>query len=473
MARITLEGLSRLKLSELLAGYRKLSIDPVDVMELTLAQIEAVNGQINALYDVQRDQARAQAKAASQRYRDGKPEGLLDGVPVTIKDSVHAVGMTWHHGSKIHGDGVTGKVDAPPTELLKAHGAIILAKCTMPDFGLSGSGVSSYHGIVRNPWGLDWNPGGSSAGAGASLAAGIGMMSVGSDIAGSVRLPASHCGLAALKPTQGMIPHTPASDVRSAGPMTRHAADLEMLLRALGGVHRDDRFSVPIVEPADGFANAQVSVYRDFGFGPAVEPAVLSVLEHAKRAIGPLVGHVEERPAPYDFDAYAPIDDTFKIRGWREHTGVSEERRRETPAQLLDWFAEAANWDAARIAAFEAGVARGVTQTNALFDNADFLLTPVMPVVNFPADQRGPDAAVPLRHCTFTAMFNQSGHPAISIRGGFDKRGLPVGVQLVARRFDDVRLCRLAAALEAALASSAGDIEHWPLKPRNLPEAKP
>lgn len=463
-----LQTLSRLTLADLIAGYRNRSIDPVEVMEITLGQIDAVNDRINALYDIRRDAVLAEAKVAAQRYRDGAPAGPMDGVPVTIKDSVHAVGMRWHHGARIHGDGVVGKTDAPPTERLKAAQAIILAKCTMPDFGLSGSGVSSYHGIVRNPWGLDWNPGGSSAGAGASLAAGIAMMSVGSDIAGSVRLPASHCGLAALKPTQGMIPHTPASDVRSAGPMTRHAADLEMLLRLLGGTHRDDRFSVPVTEPLEGFEAARVVVYDDFGFGPAVEPAVRDVLSKAEAALVPLVASVERRPAPYDFDAYQPIDDTFRLRGWREHAGVPVERRAHTPRQLLDWFAEAEHWSAGRIASMEAGVARGVAQTNALFETADFLLTPVMPVVNFPADQRGPDPAVPLRHCTFTAMFNQSGHPAISIRGGFDKRGLPVGVQLVGRRFDDIRLCRIATALEAQLMARAGRLEDWPLTLRDL-----
>lgn len=472
MTRLDLTRLASLSLSELLDGYRDRRFDPVEVMALTFAQIDAVNGQINALYDLRRDEAMNQAKAASERYARGQAIGLMDGVPVTIKDSVHAVGMRWHHGSSIHGDGVVGVADAPPTQRLKAANAIIIGKCTMPDFGLSGSGVSSFHGIVRNPWGLAWNPGGSSAGAGASLAAGIAMMSVGSDIAGSVRLPASHCGLAALKPTQGMIAHTPASDVRSAGPMTRHAADLEMLLRMLGGVHRNDRFSVPIVEPDEGFERARVAVYDDFGFGPSVDQAVRKTLDTASRAIAALVTSVERRAAPYDFDAYEAIDDTFKLRGWREHASVAPERRQYSPVQLFDWFSEAEHWNAGRIAKFETGVARGVTQTNALFDTADFLLTPVMPVVNFPADQRGVDPAVPLRHCTFTAMFNQSGHPAVSILGGFDTLGLPIGVQLVGRRFDDIRLCRLAAALELVLRAGEATPISWPLKPRGADQVR-
>ncbi|MCO5093590.1 amidase family protein [Bosea sp. (in: a-proteobacteria)] len=463
---MNIQDLSQMTLAALREGYAARRISPVEVMERTFAQIDAANGAINALYDLRRDESLAAAKDAAQRFKRGTPAGALDGIPVTIKDSVNAVGMTWHHGARLHGAGVKGASDAPPTAKLKAAGAIIIAKTTMPDFGLSGSGVSSCHGIARNPWGLAWNTGGSSAGAGASLAAGIGVMSVGSDIAGSVRLPASHCGLAALKPTQGMIPHTPASDVRSAGPMTRHAADLEAHLRILGGVHQEDRFSVPVVEASGGFEAARVAVYRDFGFGPPVEPAVIAVLEAAERALGELVAEVSCKDAAFDHDIYLAIDDLLKLRGWREYAPASAVLRQEIPAGLLNWFKEAEHWNGDRIALFEREIARGVLQTAQLFDEADFLLTPVMPVVNFPAEECGLDPAMPLRHCTFTAPFNQSGHPAVSLCGGFDARGLPVGVQLVGRRFDDVRLCRLATALEARMRAAAGAID-WPLEPRH------
>lgn len=459
--------LARLTIAELVDGYRHGRLDPVAVVETTFQQIDRVNPQINALYDLQRDASMEQARAAAKRYADGTASEAFDGVPVSIKDSVHAVGMTWHHGAKLHGDGVPGTKDAPPTENLKQAQAIIIGKGTMPDFGLSGSGVSSYHGIVRNPWGLEWNTGGSSAGAGASLAAGIGMMSVGSDIAGSVRLPASHCGLAALKPTQGMIAHTPASDVRSAGPVTRYAADLEPSLRMLGGVHPDDRFSVPVLEPTTGFAQSAVAVYGDFGFGPNVEAAVLHALETACQKIDPLVGRVIDGSERYDFDAYLAMDESLKLRGWREYMGVPEALRKHTPPQLLEWFREAGTWSCEKITEFEAGMARGVAQTNALFGDADFLLTPVMPIVNFPADERGPDPQMPLRHCTFTAPFNTSGHPAISICAGLDARGLPIGVQLVGKRFDDIRLCRLATALENALWEGKPGDRDWPVEPRS------
>ncbi|HRW16572.1 MAG: hypothetical protein KDJ78_00720 [Rhodobacteraceae bacterium] len=473
---MNLQELSRLTIAELLAAYRAGVTDPVEVADLTFAQIEAVNGRINALYDLRRDAAMAEAEASARRWKAGRPEGALDGAPVTLKDSVHAVGMTWHHGSAAHGAGVKGAKDAPPTEKLKAARAIIIGKCTMPDYGLSASGVSSFHGIVRNPFGLAWNTGGSSAGAGASLAAGIGMMSVGSDIAGSVRLPASHCGLAALKPTQGMIPHTPGSDVRSAGPMARYAADLEPLLRVLGGVHPDDRYSVPVTEPAAETAapgaGLTVAVYDAFGFGPAVEPAVLEALARARDAIAGLVERVVAPDRRIGWDAYLPLDEALQWRGWREYAAAVADRRDETPRQLVDWFSPARDWTAERIAGIDAGIARAVAEAGALFEGADVLLTPVMPIVNFPAEDRGIDPAMPLRHCTFTALFNQSGHPAVSICGGFDDRGLPVGVQLVGRRFDDVRLVRLAAALEAALWPGGRAAAGWPLAPRGQSEGK-
>lgn len=466
---LSMEKLSQLTIDDLVRGYQDNTIDPVEVMALTLEQIQQVNPKINALYDVDVSGSMGAAERARARYAAGTPIGALDGVPVTVKDSVEAVGMRWHHGSAAHGEGVMGVSDAPPTARLKAQGAIVMAKCCMPDYGLSASGVSSSHGHVRNPWGLQWNTGGSSAGAGASLAAGIGMMSVGSDIAGSVRLPASHCGLAALKPTQGMIAHTPASDVRSAGPMARHAADLEPLLHILGGVHDHDRFSTPVVDPHHALPLAQctVAAYSDFGFGPKVEDAVLAVFEKAKAALRTVVSSVTERPAGYSFDAYLPIDASLKLRGWREYSGASEAHRDKTPRTLIDWFSPARNWTIDHVTAFERGLAKGIKESESLLDGVDFLLTPVMPVVNFAYDQLGVDPSMPLRHCTFTAPFNQSGHPAVSICAGSDARGLPIGIQLVGRRFDDLRLVRLATALEAALWPQGKGEGYWPLQPKN------
>jgi len=468
MSKVTFEEVTRMSLAQLRAAYADGRCHPLDVMEMTLDQVFEVNPQINALYDLQPEAALKAAQQSTERYHRGIPCGPLDGMPVTLKDSVHAEGMRWHHGSKAHGDGIVGVRDAPPTQRLKAAGAIIIGKCTMPDYGLSASGVSSFHGIVRNPWGLDWNTGGSSAGAGASLAAGIGVMSVGTDIAGSVRLPAAHCGLAAIKPTQGLVAHTPASDERSPGPMSRQAADLEPLLRILGGAHPDDRFSVPVTEPdvAGHLRDLRVAAFADFGFGPPVEPAVLSVFARAEAAMAVVVDQIFCPPTRYSFDAYLPIDRSLQLRGWREYSAAAPELRERTPRQLIDWFIEARDWSADDVGAVERGLAKGVEQSASLFEGVDFLLTPVMPIVNFGATELGIDRLMPLRHCTFTAPFNQSGHPAVSLCAGHDARGLPVGVQIVGRRFDDIRLLRLATALEQVLWPDGRPEHYWPLQPR-------
>lgn len=460
--------LATLGLADLRAAYREGRTDPVVVTRAMLDQADRVNGTINALYGIRRDEALTEAEAARARWKAGKPLSDVDGVPVSIKDSVPAVGMRWHHGSALHGDGIPGKADGIPTRKLKAAGAIILGKGAMPDFGLSGSGVSGSHGIVRNPWGTGWNTGGSSAGGGASIAAGIGMMSVGSDIAGSVRLPASHCGLAALKPTQGVIPHAPASTVRSAGPITRRAADLIEWARLLSGPDEDDRYSLPLLgqpQPAGWTKGITVGTCADFGFGPAVEPEVIACFDAAVEAMGRIAGRVQPVSADYGFDAYLPIDDSLKLRGWYEYAAADAAHRARAPKELVDWFAEAEAWTPARIREFESGIERGVAGTVALMRGVDFLLTPVMPLVNWPADRRGPVFGMPLRHTTFTAPFNQSGHPAVSLCGGFDGRGLPIGIQIVGHRLDDLRLMELAAALEAELDVMNRSGRSWPVEP--------
>ncbi|MEX3010500.1 amidase [Hoeflea sp. TYP-13] len=462
--RVDIESLSHMELRDVQSALRQRTLSPVELLQTTIEQIGAVNGQINALYDLRTEQALDEAKASERRYAKGEQLSPFDGISVTIKDSVNAIGMKWHHGSAIHGAGIVASKDSPPAARLKKSGAIILGKSAMPDFGLSGSGVSGSHGVVRNPWGLSWNTGGSSAGAGASLAAGIGMMSVGSDIAGSVRLPAAHCGLAALKPTQGVIPHSPASTVRSAGPITRKAADLRAWTELLLGPDEADRYSLPLSGKVLS-GQIKVGASADFGFGPDVEPAVLNCFQQVRAVLDDMVGSVVDVSKRAGFDAYLPIDESLKMKGWLEYSSADPSLRDLTPVPLFEWFREAETWTASKIAEVNSGIEKGVAFSVDLLSDVDFLLTPVMPVVNFPAEERGIDPYMPLRHTTFTSLFNQSGNPAVSICGGFDDRGLPIGMQIVGKRLDDFRLLDLATRLEAALAIFGHGKKNWPTNP--------
>ena len=207
--------------SELVAGYAARLFSPVEVLKAVLRRAEALNPLYNMFFYVAAEEALAAAAGSEQRWHEGRPVGLLDGVPVSIKDSVAAVGMPMWRGARAYMDNPASGYNSPPAARLKESGAILFAKTTMPDFGMFGAGVSTAHGITRNPWAPFYNTGGSSSGAGAALAARVGPLSVGSDIGGSLRLPASLCGLATLKPTQGRIPHLPPSPIRTTGPMAR------------------------------------------------------------------------------------------------------------------------------------------------------------------------------------------------------------------------------------------------------------
>jgi len=189
-----------------------------------LARAERTNPDINAVFSLRADDALKQARLSQDRWGRDAPQGPLDGVPVLLKDSVKCIGFDYFHGSAGY-LGTPASEDAPPAARIKEAGGIVFAKPTMPDFGMSASGVSSQFGIVRNPWNLQANSGGSSAGSGSAVAAGVAPLAVGTDIAGSVRLPAAYNGLAALKPSRGRIPHLPPSPLSTAGPMARTTDD--------------------------------------------------------------------------------------------------------------------------------------------------------------------------------------------------------------------------------------------------------
>ncbi|MGP5146651.1 amidase [Corynebacterium variabile] len=458
--------------AQIRAAYREGSLTPVDMLDRTLAHIDEVNGEINAIVHRNDVEARQQAEASSERWAAGTPLGVLDGIPVSIKDSVRATGMPWRHGCLPNRDLAPDTADSPPAARLKEAGAVVFGKCAMPDFGMLGAGVSSLYGIVRNPWNLAMNTGGSSAGAGASLAAGIGSMSVGSDIAGSVRLPAAHCGLAALKPTQGRIPHLAPSTTRSAGPMARSVREVSELFGILTGPDPRDLMSLPggplMAEPVDlsdaAVAGLKVGLILDMGYGFGVHPEVEQIVRAAAQALRDAGAEVTKVLPVFTVDPYAALDRLFQVRALSEWAPYDETGRAEVLPAITEWCSTASTYSAVNHEDDLNAVAASAAHFAEIVDGFDVILSPVIPGLGFGAEMVGLNPDAPLAHCSFTCWFNQSGQPAAAVGFGMS-HGVPVGIQIGGHRFDDLRVLAVAEWLEARRTTTFD----WPTQPRDLP----
>src|SRR6187431_1462617 len=268
---------------DLIEGFKAGQFSPSEVLEDVLAHVAAWEPHIKALYAFDPDGARAVAKASTDRWLKGEPMGVLDGVPVTIKDNIATRGVATPLGAASM-PLVPAERDAPPAARLREAGAVIFSKTTMPDYGMLSSGLSSFHPLTRNPWDVSKNPGGSSSGAGAAAAAGYGPLHLGTDIGGSVRLPAGWCGLVGLKPSFGRVPVDPPYYGRVAGPMTRRVEDAALLMSVLAKPDHRDGMSLPVQDidwtnlSAD-LKGKRIGLLLDAGVGMAVEPEVKAAVE--------------------------------------------------------------------------------------------------------------------------------------------------------------------------------------------------
>ncbi|WP_040741195.1 amidase family protein, partial [Nocardia tenerifensis] len=230
--------------TDLLAGYRAKTLSPVEAVDAVLARIERWEPHINALYTRYAEDARAEAAASAERWRRGEPAGALDGVPLTVKENIETAGCPTPLGSAAT-DLTPAQANSPTADRIREAAGIIVGKTTMPDYGMSSSGLSSFHGTTRNPWNLARNPGGSSSGAGAAAAAGYGPIHYGTDIGGSIRLPAGWCGVVGFKPSFGRIPVVPPYLGRTIGPLTRTVADAALATSVAAVPDRRDHTAAP------------------------------------------------------------------------------------------------------------------------------------------------------------------------------------------------------------------------------------
>lgn len=448
--------LCELTAAEVVEGYARGAWSPVEVLNAVLARIEALNPQINALFHVAPSSAAHEARASQARWLAGQPLGPLDGVPVSIKDSVAVAGMPMPKGARAHAQRPWPSVDSPPAARLREAGAVLFAKSTMPDFGKLAAGVSTAHGITRNPWSHACNTGGSSSGAAAAVAAGFGPLAVGTDLAGSIRLPAALCGVVGMKPSAGRVPHLPPSVVRNAGPISRTVRDAAIMLEVLAGADSRDHSSLP----PDGTrysrlvdelaAGRRIGLVADIGFGLPVENAIRTALEAGARALE-LAGAKLERLSPLlDFDPMPAIREHLAVISYGELDAVPLELRQSGVHQAVrDLCTLAERVSSIAFARHLEMIERIKTRIAEVMSDFDALLLPVTPVVSFAAEHTSPDLHDNLALIPYTLLFNQTGQPAISVPYARDESGMPIGLQIVGRRHDDLCVLQLAAALEA------------------------
>ena len=453
--------------------YRKGELSPVEVTMAALRAIDRANRRLNAFCLVDTEAALTAARASEARWRKGEPQGRVDGVPATIKDLVLSKGWPTLRGSRAVDPKQAWNEDAPAVARLREHGAVFLGKTTTPEYGWKGLTDSPLTGITRNPWNPERTPGGSSGGAGVAAALGLGTLHIGTDGGGSIRIPSSFCGVFGIKPSFGRVPVYPPSAFASLshlGPMTFSVADAALMLSVIAEPDPRDANGLPY-EPRDylaaidaGIAGARIAFSPALGYAQ-VDSEVAGLVREAVRAFEAAGAKVE--------DAEPGFANPLGMFRTIWYAGASQLYRSFSPAQrdVLDPGFVAIVKEAEKIGIADylgnatARLGLGAAM-RAFHQRFDFLVSPTMPLPAFalgsvssqpiPCDAPlGPNGERWDDWSPFTYPFNLTGQPAATVPCGFTRGGLPVGLQIVGRPFDDVGVLRAARAFEIARP------QHW------------
>jgi aspartyl-tRNA(Asn)/glutamyl-tRNA(Gln) amidotransferase subunit A len=446
---------------EVAARIKAKDLSPVELVDAVLRRIEALNTRLNAFCFVHADEAREQARAAEAAVLRGAPLGPLHGVPVSVKDNVPVAGKPLTYGSRLLRENVAQESSPIATRIAEA-GAIVIGRTNTPEYAWRGSTDNRLFGETRNPWDLTRTAGGSSGGAGAAVAAGLAPLAVGTDGAGSIRIPASFCGIVGHKPSFGRVPFYPSPGANElaahVGPMTRTVRDAALFLDVLAGPDERDRFSLPAtseryVESVEGGVRGwRIAWSPDLGRIP-VDPEVRRIAEMAVRAFSDLGAEVDEPdlglsdPAPMLAVLYPAVQAAaHALRSPAEHA--------EMDPGLVAIAQEGARYSAVDVGRAMATRAAYWDQMRRAFEGIDVLVTPTISVPAFELGIVGPSdvAGTPVVHLAWTLAypFNFTGQPAVTVPCGVTEGGLPVGLQIVGKRHADGAVLRAAAAFESA-----------------------
>lgn len=448
-------------LHALLEGYRSRKLSPVEVMRAVLDKAERVNPVVNAFALIDREGALEAARLSEARWQARKPTGPLDGIPFTVKDNMLWAGKPTRRGTRTSDESLAAE-NAPSVDRLLAAGAIPWAKTTLPEFGWKGLGDSPLYGLIRNPWDTRVTTGGSSAGAGAAAALGLGPLHIGTDGAGSVRIPASFCGIFGLKPSFGRVPAYPPSPfaiVSHVGPMTRSVTDAAAMLSVMAAP--DPRDMTALVTPSQdylaglelGIRGLKVAWSPRLGYAGPLDPEIERLTTAAARSFADLGATVEE--ADPDFaDPTATLDTLWYSGAWSVLRAISEARWGEVDPGFVRIAERGRTIPAADFIA--AANARGTVYAamDRLHQTYDLLLTPTVAIPPFTAGHDTPpggDFGTDwLAWTPYSYPFNLTLQPAATVPCGLTGAGLPVGLQIVGPMLRDGLVLRAARAFEAA-----------------------
>jgi Asp-tRNA(Asn)/Glu-tRNA(Gln) amidotransferase A subunit family amidase len=467
--RLKPDDLCNLSAVDLAARLRDLKVSPVDVIDALRARIEKLNPKLNAYVTLDLDNARKEAemKHKWQREHPGADLGPLYGVPVAIKDDLEVEGLRFTCGSRLRENAI-GKTDDLTVARLRKAGAIILGKTNEPEFGHKGVTENKLFGTTPTPWNLKRTAGGSSGGSAAAVAAGLAYLALGTDIAGSVRIPASCCGTVGFKPSFGRIPRVPGYNAFVTqwyiGPLARTVADTALALRVLAGPDDRDPFSLPALSKEElsleGDLHGLRLTFCPCPTGVPAESEVLQAAEMTTRLLEKRGVRLSPRKNPLPGAPLDALRVIFCAVSLADAGIIDEADFRKKRDLLTDTFAAfvepGLKLTLADYLAAQASVTTFLEQSAPdYWKDCDVLATPTLAVPPFSTKlAMGPDRVAgqevdPQVGWAFTWPFNLTGQPAVSIPCGWTKSGLPLGLQLVGRRGADGLVLRVAAAIEA------------------------
>jgi aspartyl-tRNA(Asn)/glutamyl-tRNA(Gln) amidotransferase subunit A len=451
--------ISDLTVADLGKLYERGTLSPVDVALTSLEKVERYARLNVFVHPPDRERILAEARQSEERWRNKSTLGKLDGVPITIKDTILAKGWPTLAGSTLVDPNQPWDEDAPAAARLREEGAIILGKTTTPEFGWKGVTDSPLTGISRNPWNLERTPGGSSGGSAAAVAAGIGHAAIGTDAAGSVRIPASFCGVLALKASRGRIPVYPPSPLGTmahVGPICRTVLDTSLLLAVMSRPDVRDWNALP---PDDTFSDwdnlelpkkgLRVACSLTLGYSN-VQPEVAKLFERAVAEFGATGADIETVEKPFD-DPTPFFRTLFEAGVAHAVRRFDQDQRKQLDPGLLAMAERGEAIDRrSYMEAVEAGMILG-RQMRLFHQTYDLLLTPTVAVEPFEAGRLSPpgyDQHDWLSWSPFAYPFNVTGQPALTIACGLTTSGLPVGLQIVGNAFADRLVLSAASAYE-------------------------